>query len=476
MGTGCETDAWLLDPSVLGRWEHTPVELPVLNRIASIEDPEDVFTEYSEPTAEDLIPEIDEYRVGPGDQLALVIWDIPIADQPTPYDVIVSARGAIRIPQLGEIFVSGKTADEVREAIVKAMAPLVDDALASVEVATPRQDSFTVVGAVGGPGQYFLPEADYRLMDALAAAGWFAESADHIYVIRQIPLTGEAAGEPNIPSDEEPDRGAESPTGENLIDIIDDLSSPGGAPGVMGSRRAGGTTRAQPELLDLIEDQPEAPAPERTQPEQTGETSWMYLNGEWVRVARRGRPAPKDDDILGGVRGAQSDAEMEDLVTQRVIRLSKQDLLNGRSTQNIVIRPGDVIRVPSPPQGFFYLGGQVNRGGSYGLVEGITLERAIASAGGLTTIAIPERVDLTRMVGDNRQATIRLNLRAIAERTQPDIYLKDNDYINIGTNFWAFPAAVIRNGFRFTYGFGFLVDRNFGNDIFGAPPTNVVGG
>ncbi len=34
------------------------------------------------------------------------------------------------------------------------------------------------------------------------------------------------------------------------------------------------------------------------------------------------------------------------------------------------------------------------------------------------------------------------------------------------------PAAVVRNGFRASYGFGFLLDRNFGNDVFGAPPTN----
>jgi len=26
-----------------------------------------------------------------------------------------------------------------------------------------------------------------------------------------------------------------------------------------------------------------------------------------------------------------------------------------------------------------------------------------------------------------------------------------------------------------TYGFGFLLDRNFGNDVFGAPPTNQFG-
>ena len=63
-------------------------------------------------------------------------------------------------------------------------------------------------------------------------------------------------------------------------------------------------------------------------------------------------------------------------------------------------------------------------------------------------------------------------MRAIAEQSQPDIFIKANDRIVVGTNFWAFPLAVIRGGFRSSYGFGFLLDRNFGNDVFGAPPSN----
>lgn len=99
----------------------------------------------------------------------------------------------------------------------------------------------------------------------------------------------------------------------------------------------------------------------------------------------------------------------------------------------------------------------------------------MTAAGGLSVVAIPERVDLIRRIGENREATIRLNLRAIAEGTQPDVFIKPDDQINVGTNFWATPLVVLRQGFRMTYGFGFLVDRNFGNDVFGAPPVNQFG-
>jgi protein involved in polysaccharide export with SLBB domain len=121
------------------------------------------------------------------------------------------------------------------------------------------------------------------------------------------------------------------------------------------------------------------------------------------------------------------------------------------------------------------MGGQVARPGVFTLdpLSELTLKRAMVAAGGLNAIGIPERVDLIRRVGEGRQAVVRLNARAIWEGTQPDLMLKPDDVLNFGTNFWATPLAVVRGGFRASYGFGFLLDRNFGNDVFGAPPSNV---
>jgi polysaccharide export outer membrane protein len=178
---------------------------------------------------------------------------------------------------------------------------------------------------------------------------------------------------------------------------------------------------------------------------------------------------PEGPDPLASGRGA------DDLLTQRVIRVPVAPLLRGVARYNIVVRPGDVIHVPAPEAGVVYAGGPgIARPGTYNLpgTGTLTLQRLVAAAGNLSAIGIPERVDLVRMVGPNRQAMIRLNYRAIAEGTQPDILLKPDDLLNFGTNFWATPLAVIRNGFRMSYGFGFLLDRNFGNDVFGAPPTN----
>ena len=43
----------------------------------------------------------------------------------------------------------------------------------------------------------------------------------------------------------------------------------------------------------------------------------------------------------------------------------------------------------------------------------------------------------------------------------PDVRLKPNDIVRVGTNAIAPFVAAFRNAFRFTYGFGFLYDRNY---------------
>jgi polysaccharide export outer membrane protein len=468
---GChETDAWWYDPSVVGYWEHTPTRVPIQERIAAIEGPEDDFVEVSEVTAADLIPEMEEYRVGPGDVLDIVIWDLPIAGQFTPYQRIVDTRGFIDIPQLGQLFVNARTAEGVRRVVEEAMKSLVREPLVSVVVSQPQQQQFSVVGAVGASGRYFIPGPDFKLLDALTTARGIQESTPHVYVIRQIPLTDEAAGlgrrarEPVAPEPVPPVGGRE------LIDVIEGLAEPdgGGSPGMVGGARAASPAprRQQPQPpVGLVE--PEQPArpgrPPETRPE-AGST-WVYLNGQWVQVSR---PAPAPGQPAVGA------LTREQLVTQRVIRVPVRPLLAGDARYNLVVRPGDVIRVPAGESGLIYIAGQVSRPGPYSLSPDgkLTLVRAIDAAGGLSALAWPERVDLTRMVGDTTQATIRLNLRAIVEGTHPDVFLKPNDRVNVGTNFIAYPLAVIRNGFRMTYGFGFVLDRNFADDVFGVTVIN----
>lgn len=452
---GCEVDSYM-DPSVLGRWEHTPASVPVLDRIDVIEDPAEEFAEYSEPSADDLIPEIADYRIGPGDVLDLTVYDIPVQNQPSLWQRAVDARGYIEIPQLGEIFVAGSTAEEAKRSIEDAAKEkdLVRDPLVSVVVSSRRELTYNIIGAVSAPGPYFIPAPDYRLLQALSGAGGVDDSLPYIYIIRTIPLSLEMRRGVTPPG------GTPEPAGDDLIKIIDDLSKPpagSGSPSVIRPTQPVAQP-ADPPSRDPVVNLDQSTAP-------SGGGSWLYLDGRWVRVGQ-------DSGSGAGVDPRRQ------LVTQRIIRVPTKRLLSGDATLNIVVRPGDLIRIPFATQGEVYVAGQVNRPGVFNLPRSggrLTIERAIIAAGGLSPTAIPSRVDLTRVIGPNRQATVRLDLRAIAERTHPDVYLKPDDIINIGTNFWAYPLAVVRNGLRASYGFGFLLDRNFGNDVFGPPPVNRIG-
>lgn len=57
-----------------------------------------------------------------------------------------------------------------------------------------------------------------------------------------------------------------------------------------------------------------------------------------------------------------------------------------------------------------------------------------------------------------------MDLDKIFDGQQPDIYLKPNDQVMVGTNAIAPFLAATRNAFRITYGFGFLYDKNYADE------------
>ncbi|MGQ0628324.1 MAG: SLBB domain-containing protein [Phycisphaerales bacterium] len=562
---GCGADSFI-DPSVTGRWENTPVSVPILDRLVAIEGPSGgQAVETTSVRSDDLIPEPEAYRLGPGDALEVRITDFEGEGRDGIFPREVDPRGFLTLP-FGSVQIDGLAIEDVQQGIAAKLIEgnILTAPVVQVEVTARRRATFNVIGAVGQPGLYGIPRPDYRLLEALTAAGRFSESIQSIYVIRQIPLadkfTRGNVPKPGAARPMKPDGGGATPTTtpptpsapktDSLIDLIDELSKPGmpekkeiekkdqiPMPGVLRSRTAPrlmddpppgvptpptpppatGDGQREP-LIDLtgeerapktdgkappVDLKPTEPAPRPASSPQVAEPErfWIFRDGKWVQVSRMGvppqKPDPSDPNAVPlapaprpeyqGVPGVPSPAprinppnmdltpappsvpNADLLVTQRVIEVPMGPLLAGSAQFNIIIRPGDVIRVPSAPEGVVYVSGEVNRPGTYGLPSTgkLTLTRAIVAAGGLSNIAIPERVDLTRMIGPDRQATVMVDFRAIKEGTAPDITLKNDDVVNVGTNFWAFPLAVVRQGFRASYGFGFILDRNFQGEVFG---------
>ncbi len=505
---GCEVRSFF-DPSKTGRFNQTVTSIPILERIDVIEREEVPWARARPVEPEDLFPGDLTYRLAPGDLITVEVLDLLIEGQVSVSQRRIEANGNFRIPVLGDIRAAGLTVQEFQDELTRVVDErIIRNPLVNVLVEEGAGFQYTVYGGVPGQGVYALRRADLRLLDALAQAGGVALPDAKIYVIREVPLTERLKPRPPTPTGPTP--GEEPPVSiEQLIEDLErqrrEQQQPPGAgpprephgrvpgdihPALFRQEQEQETPPIDIDDLEAAEPAPSAPQEPRPPstapppgpevpppagievlpPEPGGDRDiYIYVEerGEWVRVRREAPTGP----------GAAPPGPAEEVVLERIIQVPYARLRQGDSSYNIVIRPNDRIYVQDVATGFIYLDGEIFRPGAYSLppTGDLTLSRLVASAGGLGPLAIPTRIDLTRMLGPDREATIRLNLAAIRNRTEPDIYLKPNDHIIVGTDFWATPLAVFRNGFRVTYGFGFLLDRNFGNDVFGPPPVNRLG-
>ncbi|MCX5662032.1 MAG: polysaccharide biosynthesis/export family protein [Planctomycetota bacterium] len=477
---GCEVKSFF-DPSVTGRWKNTPVVLPILDQLDVIDEPPQRTVGLSEVTAEDLVPDLSEYVVGPGDTLTVNVFELIAPGVESIQTRKIDELGMIRLPVINDLKAAGFTPSQIEKKIAQILEQRgqLKNATVSVIVLEGRQRTYTVIGeptvAGTGIGQYTLPKSDFRIMDAMALARGVPGRIKKLYVIRPVQPEGAATPTPDVTGGAGPKT---RPTVGGAADVVDDLTK-----GLEGS--------AAPKAPAATPATPVAPPPgmQAGLDENKQRQTWVNVEGKWIRVAEANpgvvyKPGSAPGNYqtrasgivtaraIPGISSATQAALP--LVAQRIIEVPYNKLLDGDLNFNVVIRPGDIIHVPSPAIGNVYIGGAISRPGTY-LLPGereLNLKQLVTSAGNLSPLAIPERVDLIRRIGDNQEATVRLNLKAIFDGEQPDLFLKPNDMVNVGTNWIATPLAVFRNGFRMSYGFGFILDRNFGGDVFGAEPVS----
>ena len=456
--SGCESDSWL-DPSVVGRWEQTPITMPILDRIDVIESQDALQVQLSQVTPDDLRPDFHEYTIAPNDTLAIVIFELIDPGQEAAYQRQVDGTGMVRLPFIGPVKAAGKTPSQLEAHIADLLErrDIIHDATVSVILQSSTLNAFTVSASplTGGTrsGLYTIPRPDFRLLDAIAMANGVPDRTQRLLVIRQTPLTSDVAGIVPEGVGNEGDEAVEPapPAPEDTSKLLNELLEGVDA----------GTTK--PAAAVNPDTAPPPAGLESSLDKNKKGTQWINVGGTWRQVGGDKNKPTAGDEALANA------AQLSAVVTQRVIEVPYDRLNAGDMRYNIVIRPGDIIKVPGQQGGFVYLGGAINRPGAYNIPgeKDLTLKQLIVSGGGLSAIGIPERVDLIRRIGTDQEATIRINLRAIFDGTEPDLFLKANDVINIGTNGYATPLAILRNGLRATYGFGFVLDRNFNNDIFG---------
>ena len=115
---------------------------------------------------------VEEYRLGPGDQLRVVVFGQPDLTG----EFIVAAHGAVVFPLVGEIPAAGQTINEFTQALTSRLQEgYVRNPNVSVEVINYRP--FYILGEVKNPGQYPF-SAGMTVRRAVATAGGFTYRAN----------------------------------------------------------------------------------------------------------------------------------------------------------------------------------------------------------------------------------------------------------------------------------------------------------
>lgn len=439
---GCDTKDLLNPTAVVRSGRPTePLVVPILNTFdyQAEAGPGDYATA-TPPRPSDSVTNSNDYTIGRNDLLNISISDLMGPGQETVKIARVSESGNISLPYLGSVHAAGLTEIELEQGIVQAYrdANLIQNAQVSVTVVEARGRTVEIMGAVQAPGQYAILDADFRLLDALVLAKDVTTPlTDYIYVIRKSEMAHQNGLSPTTKPilNLRPGSGTtgtghptSAPTPEDLAPHSD-AGSQGSTP--TASVKLASANRPLTLLADAPTSEPQIAVP-ASEPAATQPSAPFAFN------------APQSEENV------------------RIIRIPYQGLHAGDLKYNIAIHPRDIIIVQPLPVGEYYLGGHIARPGAFTLSgRRITLKEAVISGGMFDELAIPQRTDIIRRIRPDREVFVRVDLERIFAGEQPDVYLKPDDQVMVGTNAIAPFLAALRGAFRITYGFGFLYDRNF---------------
>lgn len=113
-----------------------------------------------------------EYKVGPGDVLYVVVWGYDELSGPVP----VSPDGTIALPQIGVIRVKGLTTEEISKLLTERLSVIIRNPQVTVSL---REFGYNVhiYGEVVNPGYYKVPDKT-TLQEVISRAGGLTPYAD----------------------------------------------------------------------------------------------------------------------------------------------------------------------------------------------------------------------------------------------------------------------------------------------------------
>jgi len=495
---GAIGNGWL-DPTVVGAFSET--KMVDVRSSLTLEDHGSRVMGATYPTPEDHELIYEEYRISAGDTLAIEVYELRERQRPFQVQLQVSSTGYVNLPVVGQVHASGMTPPEFEQALTDRLVEkqILLDPDVTVQALFLQNATYSIFGigvsaANTAPlraGTFPIRTPELRLLEAINQVGGLNEFVTDVYVFRHYLPPEDRKDDPVFermppPSEQQQEEppAADATTPEAEADEPAVADDPADA--------------VLEELLAAVEDAPDAedqPEADPVEPELRAEEAdlrpeptapYVFIDGEFVQnpdYVPPDEPGASDeaDPFRSDLPAPTAHwARIAGETQYRILQIPADLLRTGDPEANIYVRPGDVIRIVSGEIGIYYVMGQVNAVGRFTFdSEEITLKRAIAAAGGLSSLAWPDRCTIYRRVG-RREQMIQVDLDRIFSGKDPDFVIRRGDIINVGTHpfapflqrirAWTLPNPVNDVGYSFTYA------RNFADiDSFAVQrnPNNV---
>jgi protein involved in polysaccharide export with SLBB domain len=350
-----------------------------------------------------LGPVDDNYRLGPGDRLVLILT----GDVETSMALDVNREGFVLIPQVGVVSVANLTLGQLNDVLYSRLGRVYSGVSRganattrfSISVTRLRTNQVYVLGEVERPGSYMVSSAGSALTSLYAAGGPTANGS-----LRQVQIK----------------RAGRVVTTVDLYDYL---------------LRGDASKDARLETGDIVF------VPARGMR--------IRVVGEVVRPATYElKPNETLADLLAAAGGFNSDALQRRVQIQRVlpagqrtaegkdrttIDVASGDLLNGGG-RAVPLAGGDVVRVfgvSDRVRNTITVEGNVWSPGQQGLTPGMTVSQAIRLAGGLKPDSYLGQVLVSRLHGDSTRTQMRAAFRDTSGAVLGDFAVQEDDVIQV---------------------------------------------
>jgi protein involved in polysaccharide export with SLBB domain len=355
------------------------------------------------PSAADSPEASDIYRIGQNDIIRIQVF----GEEDLTIETKVAGDGSINYPLLGSVLVGGKTVKELQDYLAKRLA---EGYVRSprVTVLMVRYRNFYLSGEVRTPGAYPF-EAGLTVRKAISMGGGFTDKAEmrHVMVTRRVDDRTDtmslALEAPVSPDDiivagqmqkfyvtgevKTPGRYLFEPglTVQKALSMAGGMTEKGDPSSIRMTRlddvavktlSVGADTAIEPDDIIVVDAQ----------------NKKFYVSGE---VKLPGGYVYKDGlTVQKALVMAGGPSEKAEKSALKIVRQTEGREETVPATLATVVQAEDTIVVPEGQK--FYVTGEVKTPGRYLFEPGLTVQKALSMAGGMTEKADPAGVKLTR--------------------------------------------------------------------------------